>query len=110
MCDLQAFLQTERTSWWEIWRPTAVEAPFYSLPTLGSSMQRLGDFQAHDASWSPNGLRLSYAAGDSLFLARQDVSSAKLLLSGRGAISWPRWSPDGSYLRFTVTQPKTQDK
>src|SRR5206468_1469872 len=20
MCDLQAFLQTERTSWWEIWR------------------------------------------------------------------------------------------
>ena len=90
-------------------RPTAVEAPFYSLPTLGSSMQRLGDFQAHDASWSPNGLRLSYAAGDSLFLARQDGSSAKLLLSGRGAISWPRWSPDGSYLRFTVTQPKTQD-
>lgn len=90
-------------------RPTAVEAPFYSLPTVGGSAQRLGDFQAHDASWSPNGSNLVYAADDNLFIARQNGIAAKILVSGHGAVSWPRWSPDGSHLRFTVTQPKTQD-
>lgn len=89
--------------------PTAVEVPFYSVPTAGGSAQRLGDFLAHDASWSPNGLSLAYATGDALYVARSDGSAAKRLVSGLGAVWWPRWSPDGARLRFTVTQPKTQD-
>jgi Tol biopolymer transport system component/DNA-binding winged helix-turn-helix (wHTH) protein len=93
----------------DIQSPTAAEVPFYSLPTVGGTAQRLGDFLAHDASWSPDGLSLAYATGDSLNVARPDGSGSKKLVDGLGAVWWPRWSPDGSRLRFTVTQPKTQD-
>jgi Tol biopolymer transport system component/DNA-binding winged helix-turn-helix (wHTH) protein len=93
----------------DIQSPTAAEVAFYSLPTVGGTAQRLGDFLAHDASWSPDGLSLAYATGDSLNVARQDGTGSKKLVDGLGAVWWPRWSPDGSRLRFTVTQPKTQD-
>jgi len=88
--------------------PTAPEHPFYSLPINGGSAQRLGDFQAHDASWSPNGLYLAYATNDRLILAKSDGSAPKEVAQGLGAIWWLRWSPDSARLRFTVTQPKTQ--
>lgn len=89
--------------------PTAVEVPFYSVPTAGGSAERLGSFLAHDASWSPTELSLAYATGDNLYVARSDASAAKRLVSGLGAVWWPRWSPEGTRLRFTVTQPETQE-
>jgi len=89
--------------------PTAVEVPFYSLPTVGGTARRLGDFLAHDASWSPSGLNLAYATGDTLCVAKPDGTASKKLVSGLGAVWWPRWSPDGSRLRFTVAQPGKQD-
>jgi Tol biopolymer transport system component len=88
---------------------TSVDVPFYSLPTMGGSAQRLGSFIAHDASWSPNGASLAYAAGDSLYLAKADGTEPRKIVSGLGAVWWPRWSPESSRLRFTVTDPKTQD-
>jgi Tol biopolymer transport system component len=88
--------------------PTAPEHSFYSLPISGGSAQRLGDFQAHDASWAPNGLYLAYATNDRLILAKSDGSAMREVAQGLGAIWWLRWSPDSARLRFTVTQPKTQ--
>jgi Tol biopolymer transport system component len=88
--------------------PTAPEHAFYSLPIGGGTAQRLGDFQAHDASWSPNGLYLAYATNDHLILAKFDGSTWKEVAQGLGTIWWLRWSPDSARLRFTVTQPKTQ--
>src|SRR6516164_5545803 len=55
--------------------PTAPEHSFYSLPISGGSARRLGDFQAHDASWSHNGLHLAYATNDRLILAKSDGSA-----------------------------------
>lgn len=89
--------------------PTTADQPFYKFPTVGGSALRLSDFLAHDASWSPNGLSLAYAAGESLSIARADGSTPKKLVTDLGAVWWPRWSPDGKRIRFTVTQPKTQD-
>lgn len=89
--------------------PTETELKFYSVPTVGGSAQRLGDFLAHDASWSPNGLSLAYANEDSLYVARSDGSGARKVGAGLGAVWWPRWSPDSKRLRFTITDPKTQD-
>lgn len=88
--------------------PTAAEEPFYKLPTIGGAAHRLGDFLGHDASWSPSGLKLAYAMADTLILANADGSASKKLVGGLGAVWWPRWSPDGTHLRFTITQPKTQ--
>lgn len=88
--------------------PTAAEQPFYKLPTIGGSAHRLGDFLAHDASWSPSGLNLAYATADTLSVANADGGASKKLVGGLGAVWWPRWSPDGTHLRFTITQAKTQ--
>jgi len=88
---------------------SAVEQALYELATIGGSAHRLGDLLAHDAAWSPDGLSLAYATGDTLSVAKSDGTAAKKLVSGLGAVWWPRWSPDGAHLRFTVTQPKTQE-
>jgi Tol biopolymer transport system component/DNA-binding winged helix-turn-helix (wHTH) protein len=88
---------------------TSVDVPFYSLPTVGGSALRLGNFVAHDASWAPNATNLAYATGDSLYIAKADGTDPRKVVSGLGAVWWPRWSPDSSRLRFTVTDPKTQD-
>jgi Tol biopolymer transport system component len=89
--------------------PTETELPFYSVPAVGGSAQRLGDFLAHDASWSPNGLNLAYANGDGFYVARSDGTAARKVVSGLGAVWWPRWSPDSKRLRFTITDTRTQD-
>jgi Tol biopolymer transport system component/DNA-binding winged helix-turn-helix (wHTH) protein len=84
---------------------SAVDLPFYTFPTVGGSAQRLGDFLAHDASFSPDGSSVAYANSDGLFITGSDGMSSRRIVPGLGAIWWPRWSPDGTRLRFTVTNP-----
>lgn len=80
------------------------ENPLMVLPLPAGSPHRLGDLLAHDASWSPDGEKLAYANGDSLYLAKADGSASRKLTTVPGTAWWPRWSPDGSVLRFTVLE------
>ena len=67
----------------------------------------MGDILAHDASWSPNGEQIVYARGNELYLAKPDGSESRRLVTLTGPASWPRWSPDGKILRFTMDDSKS---
>ena len=81
--------------------------PIYILPLPAGLPRRVGDILAHDASWSPNGEQIVYARGNELFLAKPDGSESRRLVTLAGPASWPRWSPDGKVLRFTMDDSKT---
>ncbi len=75
----------------------------WTLPVLGGAARRLGNVVATDASWSSDGDRLAYTSGKDLYIAKGDGSEPRRLVTANGTASWPRWSPDGSRLRFTVS-------
>src|SRR5882757_1324561 len=74
----------------------------WTLPVLGGAARRLGNVVATDASWSWDGDRLVYTSGKDVYVAKDDGAEPRRLATLDGAATWPRWSPDGSRLRFTV--------
>ena len=88
----------------------ATDVPIYILPLPAGLPRRVGDILAHDASWSPNGEQIVYARGNELFLAKPDGSESRRLVTLAGPASWPRWSPDGKVLRFTMDDSKTDSQ
>ncbi len=73
------------------------------LPLPASGVRRLGDLRADDAAWSPDGGEIAYVSGNGLYRAGKDGTGPRKLAMFEGIPSWPRWSPDGSRLRMTVT-------
>jgi serine/threonine protein kinase/Tol biopolymer transport system component len=84
-----------------------LEGPFWLVPTLGGSPRRLGDLVGLDATFSPDGLKILYTKSGGLFLARSDGTESRKLVSVAGNPMWPRWSPDGTLLRFTLQDTGT---
>jgi eukaryotic-like serine/threonine-protein kinase len=82
----------------EIWR----------LPILGGSPIRLGGVVGQDAAWSPDGKLLAYADGSDMFLARNDGTESRKLVSASGRAFYLAWSPSGNKLRFTAIDDKTR--
>jgi Tol biopolymer transport system component/DNA-binding winged helix-turn-helix (wHTH) protein len=78
------------------------ETPLWALPASGGSPRPLGHLVADDAVWSPDGHGIVYALGSDLYLAKADGSHSRKLATTAGAPHWPRWSPDGRVLRFTL--------
>ena len=74
----------------------------WTLPVLGGAARRLGNVVATDASWSSDGDRLAYTSGKEVYVANGDGAEPHRLVTSDGTASWPRWSPDGGRLRFTV--------
>ena len=78
-----------------------VEVPEWIVPVTGGSPRRLDDLLAHDVAWSPDKQLVAFAAGDGLFLLDNNNKRQKIFTAS-GIVLWPRWSPDGKRLRFTV--------
>ena len=91
-------------------RGTSLDGPLWSVPVLGGSPRRLGDLEGHAGAWSPDGKRIAFCKGNEIFLAKSDGSDPRRLLTTAGTSSDLRWSPDGSILRFTVNDPKTNNR
>src|SRR5262249_38113351 len=82
--------------------PVQTESPLMLLPLPSGTPHRLGDVLAHDASWSRDGKSIAYANGRDLYVAQADGSEPRKLAMLAGNVWWPRWSHDGSVIRFTI--------
>src|SRR5262249_1192193 len=78
------------------------DSPLWVVPVLGGAPRRVGDVMSHAAAWTPDGRRIVYANGSTLYLANSDGTESRRLVTVAGRPHWLRWSPDGSRLRFTV--------
>jgi serine/threonine protein kinase/Tol biopolymer transport system component len=91
-------------------RGTALDGPVWSVPVLGGAPRRLGGIEGHAGAWSRDGKQIAFARANEIFIAKSDGSDARQLLSAGGTVNDIRWSPDGSILRFTVNDPKTNNR
>jgi serine/threonine protein kinase len=91
-------------------RGTSLDGPLWSVPVLGGSPRRLGNLEGHAGAWSPDGKQIAYGKGNGIFAAKSDGGDPHQLLSAGGTASDIRWSPEGSTLRFTVNDPKTNNR
>lgn len=80
------------------------KGPLSSVPILGGSPRRIGEFVAETAAFSPDGKLLAYTNLGDLFLARADGSDSRKLVGVNGDIRNVTWSPDGSHLRFDSSE------
>jgi len=87
--------------------PFSGDSELTVLPLPAGSAHRIGEIMAHDGTWSPDGQRILYANGSNLYLANIDGSGSRKIVTTTGIPFWPRWSPDGKTLRFTVQDTKT---
>jgi serine/threonine protein kinase/WD40 repeat protein len=83
------------------------EAPLRILPLPAGSPHTLGDLVGHDGAWSPDGEKIVFANGNELYLAKSDGTERRKLAGVSGIANWPRWSPDGATVRFTVLDART---
>jgi eukaryotic-like serine/threonine-protein kinase len=84
-------------------------------PTVAGPARRLGDLacdyavQAVDltpcAAFSPDGQQIAYVRGRELRIAGMDGVERRKLTSLPTRPSWPRWSPDGTRIRFSGGTP-----
>ena len=85
----------------ETFNGVEVETPQWIVPATGGSPRRVDDLLAHDVAWSPDKQLIAFAQGDGLFLLDSNNGKQRIF-TARGFAFWPRWSPDGKRLRFTV--------
>jgi Tol biopolymer transport system component/DNA-binding winged helix-turn-helix (wHTH) protein len=81
------------------------EQPLWVVPTIGGSALRVGNVQAHDATWMPGGGGILYANGNNLYVTHLIGNDPKLYAALPGRASWLRWEPNGRLLRFTILDP-----
>jgi Tol biopolymer transport system component len=79
---------------------------------LNGSPRRFGDLTVSgDAAWSRDGRRIAYIDDRSLFVINSDGTGTTKVATVAGHPLLPRWSPDGSGVRFTVgTQADRQNQ
>jgi Tol biopolymer transport system component len=86
------------------------DVPLWTQPIPSGSATRIDDLSAHGASWSPDANQIVLSKGNSLYLASSFGVDVKLLASfdprkGEQPF-WPRWSPDGKVIRFSLHDRK----
>jgi len=80
------------------------DQPLWVVSLPGGTSRRLGGLTGHDASWSPDGRTIVFAKNHELYRTDIDGSTPEELATlPNGTATLIRWSPDGTRLRFTIT-------
>ena len=80
------------------------DQPLWVVSLPSGTSRRLGGLIGHDASWSPDGRTIVFAKNHDLYRTDSDGSTPeKLATLPNSAATFIRWSPDGTRLRFTIT-------
>ena len=86
---------------------TEAEDPLWSLPLPSGAPRRLGDIVGHDGAWSPDGHHLIFFKASGIYQANADGTDPLKLLTVSGTPILPRFSPDGTRIRFTIERPES---
>jgi len=78
------------------------EAPVWLLEVNSGAARKLGDIEAQDAAFAPDGKTIVVARDRELYLTDIQGANPLKLAEATGKIGRPRWSPDGQRLRFHV--------
>jgi DNA-binding winged helix-turn-helix (wHTH) protein/Tol biopolymer transport system component len=85
--------------------PTPVRSGLLELwvvPADSGAPQRVADVICSSASWSPDERLIAFTSERELHVVNADGTSRRRLAALDGTPSYPRWSPDGRRLRFTL--------
>jgi len=80
------------------------EMPLWLWPVQGGEPRRMGEAVGHDPAWSPDGSKIIYVRGRSLFAIHPDGTQLRELAHGPGLPHFPAWSPDGETIRFSMNK------
>ena len=78
------------------------EDALWSIPLPSGAPRRLAGLSGRNATWAPDGQHILFVKESSLYLANADGAQAHELVSVSGALFYPRFSPDGKRIRFSV--------
>ncbi len=78
------------------------EDVLWSISIPSGTPRRLGSLSGRNATWAPDGKHILFVKESSLYLANADGTQAQELTSVNGALFYPRFSPDGERIRFSV--------
>jgi hypothetical protein len=88
-------------------RVSAYSMTLWMAPLVGGSPRRLGNLVASDAAWSPDDQEVVYIKEKEreLDIAQNDGTGVRKVATVPvpGSATFPRWSPDGKRIRFTVS-------
>jgi serine/threonine protein kinase len=85
---------------------TAQEVTFWSLPLPSGTPRHLADVVGGaGGTWSPDGQHLVFVNGSDIFEANADGIAPHKLVTVSGTPFAPRFSPDGTRIRFSITKP-----
>jgi Tol biopolymer transport system component/DNA-binding winged helix-turn-helix (wHTH) protein len=86
---------------------TAFTGPLWMVPLPAGSPRRLSNLIATGAAFSSDGKNLVFGTGQDLNLANADGSNVRKLASVSGYAFVPKFSPDGTHVRFSVLDRNT---
>jgi serine/threonine protein kinase/Tol biopolymer transport system component/DNA-binding winged helix-turn-helix (wHTH) protein len=82
-----------------------MQMPVWALPLVGGPPRRVGDLVG-GGLWSPDGKNLLWVKGSDMFLAKDDGTDSRKLISAPGQVYFASWSPDGTTVRFNADDPE----
>lgn len=84
------------------------EQALWVIHPQGGEPSRVGSVLCHSAVWSPDGLKIAYAAGSAIYLTAEDGSGIQKIQEVAGVARLLAWSLDGKRLRFELREVNTE--
>jgi len=79
-----------------------LQTPLWVIPVPAGSPRRVAGLRVYDAAWSSDEQNLVFGKDQDLYVAKSDGTSVRKLVTVKGLPFFPRFSPDGSHIRFSV--------